>query len=370
MKRLLLALMLATPIAVKAQTSLEGFGIETNIAAGKMLRHTKKFTAPMPDLSTSYELNFVQQTSGRKDWHQRRNYPLWGFGIAVTNYGIDSVFGKVISIYPNLEIPIIRGEKIEWTVRAAFGLGYVTKPYQRYPNFDTINNAIGSRVNNYSSFYTDLRYHVNEHLDVQLGANFSHISNAAFRQPNLGINMYGAHIGARYFPVTSKPARIATNPPALKNRWLVQARAGISATELGTADGPLFPVYLASVYASKRYLSKNKAYAGIDYSYHSHIYAFQRNNEINIGEEKANSWRGAVFVGNEFLMGRVGLMFQIGVYFKQAYLPMDKFYQKLGGNVYIIQKETGILKELYASCLLKTHKEQAELVEMGIGVGF
>lgn len=368
MKRLWLALLLLSPMALQAQW--QGIGVETNISAGKVLKHSKKFVAPVPDISTSYEINFVQQTDGRKAWQQRRNYPLLGFGVALTNYGIDSIYGKCISIYPNLQIPIIRGEKLEWTFRAAFGLGYATKRYERVPSWDTINTAIGSHFNNYSTFYTDLRYHVNEHLDVQVGVNFSHISNAALRQPNLGINMYGAHIGARYFPVTSKPARIANNPPELKNRWLVQARGGISATEVGMADGPLLPVYLASLYASRRYLGKNKMFAGIDYSYHTHVYVFQRNNEINPGKEKQNAYKSAIFVGNEFLFGRVGLLFQIGVYLKQAKLPVDAYYQKLGGNLYIIQNEKGILKELFASCLLKTHKSQAELVEMGIGVGF
>jgi hypothetical protein len=196
------------------------------------------------------------------------------------------------------------------------------------------------------------------------------MSNAALRQPNLGINMYGAHIGTRYFPVTSRPARVSATLALLKNRWLGHFRLGLSGTELSAPDGPLYPVYLVSAYASKRYLSKNKAFAGIDYSYHEHIYAFQRNNEVNVGNEKANSWKGSFFFGNEFLFGRVGILLQVGIYYKQATLAMDPYYQKLGGNVYIIQSETGILKELFASCLLKTHKTQAELVEIGIGASF
>lgn len=97
---------------------------------------------------------------------------------------------------------------------------------------------------------------------------------------------------------------------------------------------------------------------------------FLRNNEINVGEEKAHSWKGSVFFGNEFLFGRVGVLLQVGIYFKQAALAQDAYYEKLGGNIYLIQKEKGVLKELFAACLLKTHKTQAELVELGIGAGF
>lgn len=347
-----------------------GFGIESNYSAGKIFKHTRKIKAGIPPSSSSFEINFIQQTYGRKSWQQRSRYPLVGFGITYTNYGWDSIYGKCISIYPNLQIPIIRYKDFEWTFRAAFGLGYATRHYSRVGGWDTLNTAVASHLNNYTSFATDLRYRVNKNLDVQIGANFSHISNATLRQPNLGINMYGVHAGLRYFPATSQPDRIMRKLSPLKNRWLVQARIGIAGTEQGFADGPMSPVYLASAYASKRYLSKNKAFAGIDYSYHQNMYVFLRNNEILPGEEKANSWTSAVFAGNEFLIGRVGIIMQVGYYLKQTYIKRDKTYQKIGAQFYLVQHEKGILKELAAAIILKTHKVDAELAEVGIAAGF
>ncbi len=348
---------------------LAGWGVEANIMADRMLKHTPKIRV-VPEQAFAYELNFIRQTSGAKEWEQRRNYPVFGFGITLTDYGVDSVYGKCISLYPNLQIPLVRGKHLEWTIRAGFGLGYITKRFERLPDWDTLNTAIGSRFNNYTVFATDLRYRINEHLDVQLGGNFSHVSNAAFRTPNLGINLYGAHLGLRYFPVTSRPERIKTSLQPLKNRWLVQARLGISGNEMGPGNGPLYPVYLATAYVSKRYLGKNKAIAGIDYSYHNSLYAYQRNNEINPGNERANAWKGSVYLGHEFLFGRMGVWLQMGVYINNPYPQEYNTYQKLGGNVYIVQREQGFLKELYACALLKTHKTEAELVEMGLGFGF
>ncbi len=356
-------------VQAQEQKPWSGFAIETNFMAGKVLKHTAKFRAPVPDLSSAFEINFMQQTFGKKAWHARRYYPVVGFGFTYTNYGIDSIYGKCISMYPNLQIPIIRGKNLEWTFRMGFGLGYVTKRFERSPAWDTLNTAVGSHFNNFSIISTDLRYHISKHIDVQLGLNFTHISNAALRQPNLGVNMYGGHIGVRYFPVTSMPAKEQTNPSSLKSRWLAQARLGLAFNEAGQADGPLYPVYLLSAYASKRWRSKNKLFIGIDYSYHRGIEAFLKNNEISVGEEKQHSWKSAVFVGNEFLFGRVGIILQVGYYLKDAALRLDPFYQKLGGNLYIIQNETGILKELYLSILLKTHRTQAELAELGLGIG-
>lgn len=347
-----------------------GMGMESNFIAGKILKHSPKFKAPIPDLSTAYEFNFVQQTYGTKDWQQRRKFPLVGFGFAYTHYGNDSVLGNVYGIYPILQLPLVRGKKIEWTLRLGFGLGYATKHFSRIPDWDTLNTAISSHVNNYSTISTDLRYHINDHFDLQAGLNFSHVSNAALMQPNLGINMYGAHIGIRYFPVSAHPKKIYKDLPKLSNRWLFQGRVGIAFNQAGYTDGPMYPIYLASAYVSRRWLSKNKMFAGIDYSYHSNVYAFLRNNVIYTGDEKSKSWKSAVFVGNEFLFGHVGIMLQVGYYIKQAELKLDPYYEKIGGNLYLVQREKGPLKELCLSALLKVHQTQAELAEVGIGFGF
>ena len=349
---------------------LAGFGIEVNPIAGKIFKHTQKFKGPVPDLSTAFDINFLQKTDGRKAWQQRRRYLQWGVGLTYTNYGANDIYGSCFGIYPNIQLPIIRGKKLEWTFRFGLGIGYVTKRFSRYPDFDTLNNAISSRIDNFTMFATDLRYHLDDHWDLQVGGNFSHISNAAFRQPNLGINMYGVHLGVRYFPVTSNPTKIVRQLKPLSNRWLLQARVGIAMNGGGNGNGPIYPVWLTSLYTSKRYASKNKIFAGIDYSYHTRIYAFLRNNEIYPGEEKKYSWKSAIFFGHEWLLGRGAFTAQVGIYLKESYIKQDPYYEKFGYNYYLLREEKGLLKELFLSAQLKTHMTTAELAEFGLGVGF
>lgn len=346
-----------------------GFGIEANYLAGRAFKHTKKIRVDFPSSSPAFDLNFVWQTYGKKDWQQRRRYPVAGLGLTYTVYD-NNVYGSCLSLYPNIRIPLLAGKKLEWSVKAGFGLGYITKIFERYPSWDTLNTAMSSHMNNYTIVSTDLRYRVNEHLDILLGANFSHISNAALRSPNLGINKYGANIGIRYSPVTSTPKRIHHDLPRLKNRLLFQLRFGISGSEMGTADGPMNPIYTYAAFVSKRYWSKNKVYAGVDYGYYKNIYMFLKNNEIVPGKEKQNSWKGAVFVGNEFLIGRVGVILQLGYYFHKGLLNEKSIYQKLGGNFYLLQHEKGLIKELNVHCYLKAHSPDAELAEVGIGAAF
>ncbi len=349
---------------------LAGYGVEANIFAGKVFKHTTKFELPIPKLSSGLDLNFTQKTSGTKDWHQRRHFPVIGIGITYTNYGIDSIYGRCFSIYPNITFPIIAGKKLLWTFRIGDGVGYVTHLYGRHPIADTINNAIGSHLNDYASFNMDLRWRINPHWDIQGGWNFTHISDASFHQPNLGINLYGAHIGIHFYPVTSTPKTVKKDLKPLKNRWLIEGRAGLAFTQSEADYGPSYPVYMGSLLVSRRWRSKNKMFIGADYAYFTGIYAFLRNNLIDVGTEKQNSYKSAIFFGNEYLFGRLGLVLQVGIYMKQSYLAQDPYYEKLGANYYILQREKGPLKELFLCGFLKTHKSVAELAEFGMGMGF
>ena len=344
-------------------------GLEANMIAGRILKHTPKFRAPIPDHSSAVELLWLKQTDGRNDWEQRRRYPLWGLGTCYTRYGIDSIYGHEFGFDPVLQIPILRGRSLEWTVRIGIGVGYATRHYERYPGWDTLNNMIGSAVNNFSMFATQIRYRINPQWSVHAGLNFSHLSNGAMKQPNLGINMYGAQLGLRFWPEGDEPERTHQERPKLKNRILGQARLGLAFNESGNADGPVYPTYLATIYASRRYRSQNKILVGADYSFHTNNYVFLRTNEINPGHEVDNSWRAALFVGHEWLFGRMAFVAQWGFYLKEP-IHQETSYQKLGYHYYMIQQETGILKEAFLGILLKTHLSTAELIEFGLGVGF
>lgn len=369
-KALLPLLLFLLPASLLAQNKngLAGWGIEINPVYGKIIKHNYIFP-PMPRQSYALDINILKQTDGSKEWQARRKHPLFGIGITYTDYGIDSVYGKCIGLYPVWEIPIVLGEKLEWTCRFGYGIGYVTRRFERHPTWDTLNNLVGSRLNNFTMFTTQVRYKLNHNVHLHAGFNFSHISNGSFRLPNLGVNMYGGHVGMRYFPVTDRPDKVGGTPEKLPNRWMVQARLGLGMIEYNNVDGPLYPVYTATLYGAWRYGSRNKVLAGVDYSYFTAMYAFLRNNEIVPGEEKANSWEGVIFVGHEFVIGRVGVIAQLGVPFRHTYINKDKTIQKLGYSYYVWQAEQGILKELTLNGFIKSNNLEASHLEFGLGLG-
>jgi hypothetical protein len=364
---IIIVLLLVNCARAQEGGGLQGFGVETNILGGRIVKH--KIVAPIPAISTAVDVNFVWQTYGKAEWHQRRNFPAIGMGITYTNYGNNRVFGQCVGIYPNLQIPLITAGRLQWTFRLGDGLGYVTRKYQTTAPEDTLNTAIGSHLNDFAIFMTDIRIHIDRHWHLQFGANFTHISNADFHQPNLGVNVAGAHIGILYYPETCRPKKIIRDLPRLRNRWLAEIRLSTAFTEARTPGSPELPTYVAAAYASRRWLGKNKLYMGADYAFHEDTYEELKYWSRFEGQQAAHAWDGAVFVGNEFLVGRLGLITQAGVYYHQTYLKFDPVYEKIGGNFYIIKNEHGPIKELFVSALLLTHAIVAEFAEFGIGAG-
>lgn len=364
------ALLVHNVVCAQDSTRLKGLGVEVNMLGGKIVRHSAKFTAPVPPMSAAIDVNFVWQSFGKKEWQQRSGFPVTGIGVMYTDYMSPGVFGKCVGVYPNLQIPVITKKNVEWTCRLGVGVAYVTKKYSLAPDYDTLNTAISTNINAFPVFMSDLRYRFSEHLDLQAGINFSHISNALYREPNLGVNMLGVHAGFRYFPTTSCPDKKVCALPCLKNRWLFDVRGALSHKVARAAGNPVEPAYIGAISVSRRWKCKNKMFAGIDAAYHKDVYAFLINYGVEYGREKQHSWDGGIFIGNEFVVGRVGILGIVGTYYRQTFLDFDPIYEKLGLKYYICNKEKGVVKEIYLSAMLNTHGVVAEYSEFGLGFAF
>lgn len=369
--------LLGYSFTVPAQKQVEqpwyGIGFEVTTKYSKMIKHTSKFTGPLSDFCYGADVNILFQTYGRKPWHESRGYPLIGLGFSYMNYNMPDIYGSVIGVNPNITLYIIKRPLWEWTVRAGMGVGYVTNAHNTKTGNNHQNVSIGGAWNNVSPFAMDIRYKPNNQWQVQAGVNFMHVSNAAFQQPNLGINTYGYHIGARYFPTTSQPEKVvySTAPPQ-RNNFMLTARTGIAFKEKGPADGPTYRVYIGQLGVAKKYAGKNKVSTGIDVHYHTNNYYFTVASGAPVKSKFRTAGEVAWYLGHEFMIGRVGVIGQLGYYVLRSDSDFGKFrlYQKVGGSYYFLKQDYGFVKEVYFTALLKTHLSVAELFEMGIGINF
>jgi hypothetical protein len=99
-------------------------------------------------------------------------------------------------LYGFISFPVYRGKRNDFQVEPAMGLTYNLKPYN--PDNNQINDAIGSKFAVYFSLHAGGKYRVSREIDILYGVDLTHFSNGRTVTPNLGLNMYGFSLGARY----------------------------------------------------------------------------------------------------------------------------------------------------------------------------
>lgn len=354
-----------------SQSALEHWSIAPSIRWGNMLKHTEKIVGPVAQNAFGMHIDFLYQSSGRKHWHHATRFPTFGFGIAYLNTN-NKVYGSAIGIYPLLKIPILKTAQFRWDAQIAMGGAYINKKFDRTAAIQKHNVAISTHLNNYSPLSTDFEYNISEKVHLTAGAYFTHLSNGGFKLPNLGMNMYGVYIGFRYFPYGDQLKRYeaAGTPKVYKTNWGMMARSSIAYKASGPVGGPRLPSYLVDASVYKKYQSHKRVNLGIAYQYHGYKYFFEKANGADHEYSKAAAHQLALYLNHEFIFGNFGLITQLGYYIHNPVTESMRLYQKIGGQYYLYQNDRTFLKTAYVNLLLKTHTSNAELFEVGLGVGF
>ena len=362
MRILFFCLLLSTHL--QAQTRGDAWGVQ--YMGGRILIHTPKIHVEAPSCSWATEFSYQHQTSGKKDWHQRFGFPEASINLCYANYG-DAQLGSSIAVYPAIQCKIIGNTHRYWYGKMGGGIGYANRRWQRLPAADSMNNIIGSHLNNFSMFQSGIHFTIAPRWSAQAGVQFYHLSNAASRSPNYGINTFGAHIGLQYHPNGIIDHFEKRDIPRRKNPFLLNAGSSLGFAESKTVDGPLYRIATLSLSAVKRYRNKNNIMLGCDaiYSSKTRAYIFSTN-QTNRRGESLSPWQYTTYVGHEFLFGHTGFPIYAGAYLNRP-VGGSKIYQRLGINYYFVQKEKGWCRAMYAQLLLKTHLIQAQYAELGLG---
>lgn len=333
---------------------------------GRIFIHTPKIYTDAPPFSGGFELSFQQQTDGRRDWHQRFGFPEVGIHLFYAQHG-SSQLGYSISCYPTIQFRIVDLPKGYCFLKFGGGLGYASKHWQRLPSADTMMNIIGSHINNFTMFQLGGRHVFSDRFSAQAGLHFYHLSNAAARSPNYGINTYGAFLGANYH---LQPAlQHFRHRPLTKfhNPLNLVVSGSVAFAEDKTPDGPLYPVLTGSLALYQMYRNKSRVFFGSDVIYSTKTRSFIRNTNQQTNGHWLDPLQYTAYVGHQFLFGKIGFPLTFGAYLNRP-VGGQKIYQKLGMNYHVLHYRKGPIKDGFLSLILKTHLIQAQYAELGFGI--
>ena len=137
--------------------------------------------------STSYSLKFGFNAKG-DDWRDfAYGMPYYGIGLYTIKFKDNDGLGNPVSLYLFQGATISElSSRLKLNYEWNLGVSTNWEPYDRFdhPTMD----AIGSNVNVHVALNLMLRYAVNNNIDLNLGAAFTHFSNGSYQQPNAGVN--------------------------------------------------------------------------------------------------------------------------------------------------------------------------------------
>ncbi|MFN0200852.1 MAG: acyloxyacyl hydrolase [Bacteroidia bacterium] len=367
MKQLFLLLFLINisfPLLAQFQN---GLTIGADVHYGTLLKHTErqKFTAPDPSYGLSFEV--MKQTFGRDYWAELHGYPRLGWGILYKSYGNPDTLGTMISIYPQLDLPVYRGKKLKIFTRMAYSVAYLNKPYNQETNPN--NTAIGSRINNYTTVGMIAEYAITPKWWLRAGFNIAHSSNGRVSTPNLGLNTATARLGLSYqVAEANEKQHFPYDKYPLAKKPIFGFRAGAGLTETNTVNGPTYPIYVYSPFVIFPRSGKSRWFTGFEYSRNQLTSDWVVNQDIEPEKKEAKNLQMSVYGGHEFMFGRVGFQTQLQFYVHE--LPQSRYFwnAKIGPNVYLLRPHKSPRRNAYIGVYLKTEYFVAQYVDFTVGI--
>jgi len=305
-----------------------------------------------------FGIDLKKRYTSKKTWDACNCYPMIGFSFTYWNFNNPGSLGNGLSAMFFAEPFFGFKRKVNLSVRAGFGLSYLSKPYDELENPD--NLSYSSHLGFPLSLSLNLNYQLNPKLNLNIGANYNHISNGGVKYPNKGLNYPSLGIGLDYY---LRPAKFVVHPKAdWKKDDIKRGRHDISFLMSTTGIAPN---------EAARYLVLGAFY---NYSYRiARISALNGGGEwVADGSLKARISRDSlnvdyhrvsVLLGHEFLLGHFVFSQQLGIYVYDPYKHNDAVYQRYG-LIYIFNKR------FLVGFNLKVHRYIADFMDFRFGVSF
>jgi hypothetical protein len=307
----------------------------------------------------NFELNIYRQATGVAEWEKRWNYPQSGVSLYYSALCNKKVFGEAYAIMPFESFTFFRRPKHEQRLMIAFGLGYLTHPYDGTTNPENI--AIGCHVNAAVKFQYSFLYRFTPNIGLALGTSFGHFSNGALKYPNWGLNVWafsaGLHVKFNQNPIA------LVQPPVLDfhKKWIPYAWGAWGTKQNTESDPKLYNATSFGGGIARNYKYGKEWMAGLDV-----FWDYTDKIEFSHKQEFPNNFqlfKWGLYGGHEWSMNRFSAVFQTGLYLYQySYFSKrktDAIYSRVAFRYKIIDG-------LQANVSIKSHFARADYIEWGL----
>ena len=259
-----------------------------------------------------------------------------------------------------INISLFKHKSLQLNFSPAFGFGYTAKTI-----YTNSNKIIGSQINLYSRATLKAEMPLTSTTKFVTGLNFLHLSNAAMRVPNLGLNQASLSLGV-IKNLTGKSIKKVNQNTLLKSDSLyrkheIEFGANIGRRGVYKSTDGLFKtgLYLGYNYKQDAVLGMG---LGFDAVYYHTVFNPEKQSETY--QSNATSfkhWRIGAAIGPDLAMGKFVLSPKYGYYlYFNSLKPINTYWT--AGFKYHLKQSVALQAKLYV------HKAEADF--MGFGVLF
>jgi len=261
---------------------------------------------------------------------------------------------------------LLKSKDFNLYFRLGAGLGYLTRKYDRYDNFE--NLAIGSHLNAAVNLMFEARQRLGRRFIIAGGVSLMHFSNGAIKQPNYGINMPGVSLAVAY--------RLSHENPYLKRKMMPELylfefdgkrflqfdlNAAFGMKDLQATLGGGNKYLVAEIFGNLLWpvSYKSRLGFGFDLSYDG---SDEKLLEIRgiYPEYEINLVKTGLTASYELAFSRMAIMLNLG----SVITGLDKrdgyLYEKLALRF-------GLTDHIFTSLTLKAYYGKADYITLGIG---
>ncbi|NOT37469.1 MAG: hypothetical protein HOP11_08835 [Saprospiraceae bacterium] len=301
----------------------------SGIQFSRLLKHSPNLRINPEGIGGIFDFAVFKTVNGSKDWHHELQFPRYGLLCKYLYLGKpQKILGNAIGLIPFIDLTINKRKSSTSYFMIGSGFAYNNRIYNIVSNSD--QNAISTHWNNLTSFEYKYEYSILSKLNIYFGLSMTHISNGAYKAPNLGLNYLSIIAGLSQ----KNLQRSLTPTDSLKSgtKWMTGINYGYAVKEHEISGGPKFIVQNINFESGYFYRKYKVVKAGFDVEHHSfasYVQAHDFKNE-NIKDAFYQGLRVHVFAAHEWLFGPLSIETRLGYQIKKrtvwAGVP---FYSKL-----------------------------------------
>ncbi len=356
-RMLLVMIIMLIPTALFAQHDSIRFykGIQARLHYGFIFAHSQAVQNTAGAHPRGVELERIRLRADTTVWNICHCYPIKGWSFSYFDFN-NRMLGRGLTGAYLLEPAYRIGSKGQFRFRGNVGLSYLTSPY--HPQTNPTNMSYSTRLSGFLRVGTSLTYQLTPRWLLQMGAQYQHISNGGWKEPNKGINWPTASVGVTYF---NKPFQLPVyknliykispqKKPYFEAGLLLAAKQG---HQLGgrTARTPLIGVL---VQAEKQVGRTNAINTGMEFYYDNAL-----KQQLLKDSLPGSACLAGVLAGHNFLLGKFFFSQHIGVYLFNQTPYYNRIYHR-----WTLKYQLN--RHWLAGFGLKAHKQVAEFIDLKI----